>query len=358
MESFARKPAMGILDQRADNWFGVCEEYVAREFGKTVQFRRSPHGSHLNATLCVSEGGGDLRCFNLGVRTWDVMEDDEMYVQIALDGLVSVGYSLMDQADYGMVFKVGHPREVAELFHLLLNPAAHLKPEEECLYGERKLGEIAEFRILIPDGETWRIVDPSNLPQDTPEDFRKAFHLNLSREWNHFTSGATHAAWDFAGRWPDFVKSLPVATSLVRAGYVLDLDGYMKSAVNLAVVPPACPPSGDAFFDMLIIPSQEHVSSLYLREVFNHDKELGKRIEKAFSTSNGCETMMAAIKAIALHLPLENRRQIRLAAEQNAIRQWLLSVAERVATQRGGFSQADRNWHLAHALSQMRDTDV
>lgn len=347
---------MGKLDQLADNWFTVCKEYIVAEFGDTVQLRRSPVGGVVTTILGVPEAGGNIRCFNLGERTWDVMEDDAVHVDIAHDGTVSVGYSLEDQADQGMKFKVGHPREVAELLRLLDNPDSFLAlADAEIEYGGRKLGEIAEFHVLIPVGETWRVIDPSALPAEAPDEFRKAFYLNLTRDWDHFLAGETCEAWRFASRWPDFVKTLPLATPLAQAGYVLDPNGTMKSAVDYPVIPPDI---GQTFFDMMIVSAKKEVSSLYLRESVNGDKETGKKIQTAFTRGSGLETLMEAIKSVPIHMPVEIRHQIRIAAEHNAIRQWLLFVGERIANQRDCFfTMADKHWHLAHALDAMVDRE-
>lgn len=347
---------MGILDQRADNWFGICEEFVAKALGKGIQFRRSLDGSSVRTVLWVQAGGGNIRCFNLGERTWDAMEDDDIHVYIFNEGTIEVGYSLEDQADMGMRFKVGHPREVAELFHLLVNPDAYLAADKDVPSKVRKLGDLGEFHVLIPDGDIWRIVDPAALPQGAPDDFRKAFHLNLTRDWDHFLSGATCAAWDFAGRWPEWVKSLPNAAPHLRDGYVLDSAGAMKSSADYAVVPPAGPPGGEVFLQTLFKPLWPRVSSMYLREMINGDKEMAQIIQQAFNTTGELESLVVAIKAIPVNLPENIPDQIRIAAEHNAIRQWLLCVAGRLANQRGCYhTQGERHWHLAQALGEMVD---
>lgn len=347
---------MSILDQRADNWFGVCEEFVAGEFGKNVQFRRSPHGTHLNATLCVQDGGDDIRCFNVGERTWDNMEDDDIHVSIGHDGAVSVGYGLEDQIELGMNFKVGHPREVSELFHLLLNPAAYVKPDEECSYEEQRLGDLVEFRMLIPDGDTWRTVDPSALPAGTPNGFRMSLYAYLTLDVDLMSSGPKFEPCRYADQWPDFVKSLPAAAPEAREGYILDLHvGTMKSAVDFAAFPPT---GNEIELNVLIIPRSHAVSSFYLREAITGDKSLGKKLLKAFLAGGDLDEWTTAIKAFSIRLPVDVWPQVRLAAEQNAMRQWLLFMAEQVATQGGSYFQAERNWHLAHTLSRMLDHTV
>lgn len=344
---------MGMLDQRADVWLGVCEEFIHREYGKSNHLQRSLLGTDLNTRVSVVKEGGSLRFLNLNGPEWDVLEDDDMYINISHTGTVSVGYTFEGQADLGMFFKVGHPAEVSELFHLLLNPAAYVTPEEECEHMRRELGQLCKFHVLIPVGETWRIVDPMNMPVGTPSEFRKAFYLNLTRNWDHFVANETWEAWRFAERWPDFLKSLPVATDPLREGYIMGPDGDLLSAVDLAVIPP----SGKEFhFDMLIVPNRECVSSMYLRERLNGDKGFGKQINNAFREGQDLDSMMTAIKSVSLLLPKEIRHQIRLAAEENAIREWFLGVANQIATQRsvnGG--QRHKLWHLTHTLRQMLD---
>ena len=215
------------------------------------------------------------------------------------------------------------------------------------------MSDVAELHVLIPDGKTWRILAPSALPADAPEEFRKALYLNLTRDWDHFLSGATCEAGRFAGRWPDFVQSLPEATQQVRRGYVLAPDGKMNAAVELAVIPPG---GRETFFDMLIVPSKEDISSLFLRELLNGDKGIGQDIQKAFNAGNDLGTLMEAIKSVSMRLPVEIRHQVRIAVEHNAMRHWLLSICERIACQRGCFfTMAEKYWHLAHALGEMLD---
>ncbi len=356
-----REQNMGILDQRADNWFKVCEEFIVKEFGSRIQFRRTPDGSSLRTILGIAdipECKGGVPWYDVQQCKWGVVVDTDIQVNIHLDGSVSFGFwppHLEDDPRCVMEFVVEHPREVSELFSLLILPAKHVPPEGECPYGERKLGELGEFRVLLPDGETWRIVDPSALPADTPDEFRKSLYSNLALDFRQIFSGAGCEVCHFAERWPDFMKSLPVVSPQACAGYILDAHGNtMTSAIDLAVIPPD---GGETVFNVLMIPDAHAVSSLYLRQSITGDKELGQKIHKAFLTGGDLDAWITAIKAVPVRPPVEIRHQIRLAAEQNRIRKSLLKIADQVACQRDAYS-TERNWHLAHTLSQILDTDI
>jgi len=341
---------MAILDKQADNRFNTLEALVEAKFGGTIRFNHAAHGSWLSATIGL--GGGKNRCFNAGQRTWDVMEDDDVHVSISHNGMVFVNYSLEDQADCGMTFKLKHPQEISELLHLLVNPKEYLAAGDECSYRDFVLGDIAELVVLIPDGSGWRLLDPSALQANTPDEFRRAIHSNLTRNREHFHSGATCEAVRFAEKWPDIVSSLPDASQWLRRGYILDPDGDMKPAVDLAVTPPA---DSKTFADLLIIPARDKVSSLYLREYVNGDRDAGKKIRKAFTSAGGSlDAFIASFKKTAVRLPGKYQDQVRIGVEHNAIQQWLMYISERVALQRGCFyTRGEQHWHLAHTLSQM-----
>ena len=356
-----RELIMGILDQRADHWFKVCEEFVAQEFGNRIQFRRTPDGASVRTILGIAdipEWQGGVPWYDVQRCKWGVVVDTDIQVTIHLDGSVSFGFwppPLEDDLRCVMEFVVEHPREVSELFSLLIRPAKSAQAKEECLYGERKLGELGEFRVLLPDGETWRIVDPSAMPADTPDEFRKSLHSNLALDFDHIFSGAGVEVCHFAERWPDFMKSLPVVSPQACAGYILDAHGNnMTSAIDLADIPPD---GGETVFNVLMIPDAQTVSSMYLRQSITGDKALGEKIHQAFIVGGDLDEWIATIKAVPVRLPVEIRHQIRLAAEQNRIRKTLLKIADQVACQRDAYS-TERNWHLAHTLSQMLDTDT
>jgi len=342
---------MSVLEDKKDLFFSVAKEYVAKAYGSLIHLAISPGGSRMTAALGTLKNGGDIRCFNLGERTWDAMEEDDIHVNISHEGLVHVRYSKEEQLDRSMAFKVGHPREVAELFRLLVDPAHYVAPEEEVTFGTYTIGKIFDLYALIPDGATWRILDPAILPAETTMDFLKAFYFNLNRNWDNFTSGKTFEAFRFAERWPDFVRSLPLATEHLRAGYLLHPEGDLLSAVDLAVIPPS---ERSFFLAFLAVPSRNDVSSMCVRELLNGDTAICKGIRKSFTPAENLDAFIASIKATELHMPKEYRHQIRIAAEHSAMRQWLLHVAELVATQRGCYLMQDKaHWHLAITLHQM-----
>lgn len=343
-----------MLDQLADNWFGVCNKHIADELGKGTCLQRSGVGSRAYAGLCIPVGHSDVRCFNLGDRTWDVLKYDYMNVYVSHDGTVEVGYRHWDQADKSMCFKVGHPREVSELFQLLANPVTHLRAETDARNEPRKLSDIAEFHVLIADEKTWRIMDPASLPPETPEDFKKSLYCGVVRDWdNNFPLSETSVAWQDSARWQDFLTTLPLAAPFVEAGYFLDPDGNAESAVDHAVLPPT---TGVTTIDLLMVPRRSGVSSLYLREYLDGDKEASQKVREAFSMGSDFGTLMESIRCVELSMPIDPRDQVRIAAEHNAIRQWLSSVAGSLASQKGCFlTMAEKHCRLAYALGEMRD---
>lgn len=347
---------MGIMDKRADNWFGICEEFVSRAHGPGIVFRRSHAGESVDCVLATREGGGEMRCYNASENTWGEIEEDDIHVRVTMDGVVSIRYSKEENGDCGMRFRVAHPREVSELFHLLINPAGFVRPTDEDVGWEQyRLGDMATFHVALPDNGHWKIVDPLALPDDAPEDFRKALHLNLTRNWAHFLSGETCSAWEFSKRWPDFIQSLPDATAQLRESYLLDTENKMLSAVDYAVIPPMGPPTGSVYLNMLITPNPLAVSSLYLREQMSMDKQLAKEVESAFSSGDQLHDMMSAMQSVAMRAPTLHHK-IRIAAEQSAVREWVLGVSNRLAYQ-PGYSQRVNNAHLAHVLSRMLEND-
>ena len=344
---------MGKLDQLADNWFQVFDDCVAKELGRRINYRRSLKGSRVSTILGYTEGGGDMRCFNLDQRTWDVIENDDIQVDVECDGTVSVGYTLEDQASLGMTFRVEHPREVSELFSLLIRRAKHAPPMDDCPFAERKLGDVADIQLLLPDGDTWRVLDPSAIPEEVPVEFCKALYSNLMLDVDTIFSESFCAAWRFTQRWPGIVKSLPDAARQVCAGYILDPPaGTMKSAVDLAVMPPD---KEETMVQVLIVPDAEAVSALYLREALSGDQNLAQRLVKACLVKEGLDAWIQAVKGVAIHLPVELGQQVRIAAEANAVREWVRFMADKVAVRCGFPFQTEKNWHLAHTLSRMLD---
>lgn len=344
---------MGLLDARADVFFDVCKKTVAEKLGEAVVLYRSRTGSSLTGTVHVIPGGGAPRCFDAGRFKWVELEDDDIYLTVSHDGTVSVGYSLDDQADCGMSFKVGHPYEVAELCQLITRPSEYLATDEGAPWFECSLGDVFKYYALVPDGKTWRLLDLSALPEGMPKECVEAFYCNLNRDWDNFVSGKTFEAIKFQTHWPEFVQSLPDAKDELRGGYILSPEGDLTSAVDLTVIPPS---GKRLFFDLLVVPYKADVSAMYVRELINSDMDINREICKSFRPVGDLETFMATVKATKINLPRNVHTQIRLAAENNAISQWLLHVSVRLATQRGHFhSLAEKHAHLAHTLTLLLD---
>ncbi len=74
---------MGIQDQRKDAFFDGCMKYVTEKYGPSIRFEHVSDPTCLSTVLSVAPGDGDIRCFVPGDKTWKVMEDDDIHVNIA-----------------------------------------------------------------------------------------------------------------------------------------------------------------------------------------------------------------------------------------------------------------------------------
>jgi hypothetical protein len=343
------------MGHKEDLYFDICKEHVIKQFGADLVLNREADQSFLTIMKVTAQDGGKLHRFNENDMAWEGTDQDFTGWSIVQDGKVFVSYPEDEPEDGGMFFKVGHPREVSELLQLFVHPLSCVTPEEEAQYEMHQLGSVVDLFVPIPDGNTWRIFDTAALPPGEPDGFRNVLHLNLIRDWDRLMSGSTGEAFKICERWPEYVRSLPLATECMRSGYILDPDGGLRSAVDRLA---NAPTSNDLFLDMLVVPAKEGISAMYLRELLNGDVALCKEIRKAFGVDSSLDAFVAALKAITINLPRKYHHQIRIAAEHHIIRQWLLSISERLASQRGCFYLlAEKHWHVAHTLGQLLDLE-
>jgi hypothetical protein len=250
-----------------------------------------------------------------------------------------------------MTFQVGHPREVSELFHLLVNPALCITPGEEEAWSKRKLGDLVDFSILIPDGNDWRVMDLANPPVCVPQELHGQLFFNVSQDWDKLCMGKTAEAHKLAGQWADAIHALPSGGTQLLAGYLLAPNAGIRSGIDSAASGPAGNP---LFFDLLLVPKDKEVSSLFLRELLGRDRETGKAIRKAFAAATSLASLQANLAGVELYMPVKYHHQIRVAAEHIMIREWLRVVTECLVDQRDCYHvQDDRQWHQAHVFSQM-----
>ena len=342
---------MSSLDRKADLYLDVCQEFAIREFGDRAMLGREP-GQKIMTARVAPQDGSAIRCFEVGERVWeDMTEDFETGVVIVHDGKVSVSYPGQDVEHGGMIFQVGHPREVSELFHLLVNPASCIFSGEETAWSKRKLGDLVDFSILIPDGNEWRIMDLANTPGCVPQELQGQLFCNVVQDWDKLCMGKTAEAHKLVGQWTDAIHALPEAGVPLRAGYLLAPNAGIRSGIDSAASGPVGNP---LFFDLLLVPKDKEVSCLYLREILGRDRETGKAIRSAFSTATSLATLQANLAGVDLHMPVKYHHQIRVAAEHILIREWLRVVTECLVDQRDCYHvQDDRQWHQAHVFSQM-----
>jgi hypothetical protein len=342
---------MSSLDKKADTYLDLCKDFMISEFGETAVLDRAA-GSKIMTVRPAPRDGSPVRCFDMGERVWEEMtEDFETGVVIVHDGRVSVSYPCQDVEHGGMNFQVGHPREVAELFHLLVNPASCITPNEECAWGRRKLGDIAGFQILILDGNNWRIMDQANTPASAPADFLEKVFFSVVQDWDKLAMQKTLPARELVADCSDIVKTLPQATDQLKSGYLLTPMAGVYSPVDQIANGPAANPT---FLDLLIVPKGGETSCLYLREFLVRDKAMGKAIRDAFSSATSLATLLANLAAVELYMPVKRPHQIRVAAEHILIREWFRSITECLVESRGCYPvQGEQQWHLAYAMRLM-----
>lgn len=347
---------MGILDEKADVYLGLCNEFLVREYGRSGTLICLNGHPALSARCVAPDNGGHVKCFDVGTREWLEMEDGETNIIIMPDGKVFVSFPMEDEEHGGMSFSVEHPREVAELFHLIVHSYRCLVPGEEPRYVQRRLGDMAGFHALVHDGTTWRSVDLSAPPAGLPPEFVEAVRYSVIQDFDGFLHDKTFKVTGITERWPDAIRSLPDATAGLRSGYLLSPDGRCRPATELLTVPVD---ENRTYLDVLMIPKDASgASCLYLREMLDRDAQVGKAMRKAFEKPSSLPALNENLVGLTFPMPDTFDHQIRIAAENNQIREWLRHVAGCLADQRGlYFNQSDHHWHLAHSLKRMLATN-
>jgi hypothetical protein len=334
---------MDSLDAKKDLYLDICQEFIAKRFGKDPGVNREPSRSFMTAGMVTPDDGGTFRLFNQRDLTWEDSGFDFTNWSIVHDGKVFVGYSEDFEGEYDFFFKVGHPREVAELLHLFVQPASCFDAAPGASR-VAKLGELAAFHALIPGGNGWRALDLARLPSDSTADFRDAVGLSLTRDFDAMIKGRTCEAWKFAERWPELIAALPDAGPLIRAGYLLEPGLNVSDALDkLASEPRTTQP----FLPLLMVPSCEDVSCLFLREYLSGDRQAAGQRKNAFAEGKSLEQTHAALANVELSMPLALTDQIRLAAQVNLMRQRVMQEAECLAHTRAPFGELTATYRNA-----------
>lgn len=263
----------------------VCREFIDQEFEGRIHLTHNNGDVYLTAWhVAPAEGEGNNLFIYFGEDSeWQVMEDFEVFINSTRDGKVFVCYPLEHPDDgAGMYFKVGHPREVTELFHLFVHPKSCLEP----------------FAENGPDMRSHRLSDL----------FTFSVPPSGDAEWTS----------------PD-----------VRAGYLLTSEGRISCALDATAYEKE---GKDALRNLLLVPSAEGISYLYVRELLSRDVRIGKEIREAYAQAGTREELVAKLSAIEVVLPARYYLQIRLIAEQLVMRDVLGHLVGLLVSQPGDFS--------------------
>lgn len=326
---------MGILDHQKELYFDICQDYVYKRFGREPGLGRVPDRTFLTATMVTPEDGGKVVRFNESDLLWEDSGCVFTNWSIAHDGKVFVDYSDGDVDDDGMVFRVGHPREVSELFYLLVQPMSYFEAAvfESISW---KLGDLVNMYVLIPMGDGWRGLDLAHLPSNMPPEFWEMLGRNLVQNSDSIGSDQFCEAGKFAERWPEFISALPDAVPFLRAGYLADKYLNLRHALDWMVVGPR---ANTMFLKVLFVPSRDDISALYLREYLNGDRKAANQLRAAFAEENELGKVHDMLKNVTIRMPAALTDQIRLAAQLNLMRQRVLHAAAIVAHERAPFGE-------------------
>ena len=332
----------------------LCVGDLAKRFGKTfVQKHVRRYADEMLSLSCVEpEEGGNTGVFDMAAQEWVASGQDFAGWTYWAGGTVALSW-LNPRPEWGEgIFRVGHPREFAELVALLRQ---HLSALRAPLSDSRtvRLSQVADLYALLPGGrDGWRALDLKRLPKDMPRDMRKAVDRRLVQDYDTMTCGKTRPPPAFEETWPEAFGTLPAAAPLLREGYVLQKDRRAVRALDLASE------NGtglwNTFAPVLVVPRGEGVSAFFLREYLAGDRDAGAHLECAFSTENSLAEVAAWLARLPVTMPPDVAGQIRLAAQANLMRQRVLEAAARLAGGRMPFRETGtRHREAMRALNKM-----
>lgn len=315
---------MQDYDKLREKRFGLVEDFTAELLGAdAVPFgyidSNPEHLISLDIAACEE---GAFKSYDAGDDKWFDVDDFSACASLSRELALHIYFPLVENEGWGMDFKVEHPREVAELFQIVLKPASLTgSMGGPAASTEHLLGDLYDFRIVLPCARTWRMLDPAALPAEAGEDFRQT----LSDSFAFFVCGScipgdTIAASEFQSRWKDLLEELPAGEDGLKAGYFFDGAGRFTSAADLLAVDPG---TKRTRLDLLLLPRRSDVSCLYLRELIASDRDIIGRIDAALAASDSMDDAVRRLKTVAVELPSDYFAQVRMAAEYNAGREWL-----------------------------------
>jgi hypothetical protein len=308
----------------------LCAEFIRARFGD-VYDRELNARSDIMIFISVVEpyNGGNACVFDESKLAWVDSGQDFTSWMIWSDVTVSVGYLEPKTESGNWFFRLGHPREVAELLHLLRQSVDTLAaPLSESRIV--KLSEVADLYTLLPDGRSgWRALDLRRLPKGMPRDMRRAVDRRLVQDYDTMTCGKTREPPSLSEVWPEFFNGLPDAAPFLRAGYVLQKDRAATRALDLAFEDGAR--HWSTFAPVLVVPRGDGISAFFLREFLAGDRAAGEHLQYAFSLEHDLATVCALLRKLPVTMPSNLTDQIRLAAQSNLMRQGVLEAAFRLA---------------------------
>ena len=246
-----------------------------------------------------------------------------------------------------MDLKVAHPREALEFIDLLHRPVADFA-ERAVRISSRSLSSMADIRIILPYGGKWRAWNPAIASAKTNREFTEALQNCLWARESPLLARPVYAAAAICARWPEQVASMMDDESILREGYVLGASRVVTSAMELIIDSSA---EKSLFAKLLLLPKEGKGSWLYLREYLAGDIGAGAAIGSVITSLHSPDAFNIAVQNIMLQIPDDFMDQVRMAAEINMTRQWLLNEAERASKQRMEFnSLRDGYWAAADAL--------
>ena len=323
-------------------------QYIGHRYPDVQMCSRSRGGFLLVDGVAPSDHECPVR-YCPAQKRWYDSERDFCHLEIRPDGRVLVAYVDETDEDGAMDLQLVHSQEVREFIDLLHRPIADFA-EKTVRMSSQPLSSVADIRIILPCGGKWRAWNPAIAMVDMSREFALALLNCLRAGESPLLAKPEYAAAAICACWPEQVASLMDDESILREGYVL-CGGGVSSAMELAIGPPAKNPP---FAKLLLTPKDGKGSRLYLREYLAGDKDVGAEIGSTITSLRCLDAFNLAVRNIMLRIPDDFMDQVRIAAEINMTRQWLVGEAEWASRQRMKFNLLrDGYWAAADALNRV-----
>lgn len=337
---------MESFDMVEDLRLSFYAQYIGRRYPDIQMCSRSRGGFLLVDGVAPSDHECPVRYCPIQKRWYD-SERDFCHLEIRPDGLVLVAYVDETDEDGSMDLQVLHPREALEFIDLLHRLIADFA-ERTVRMSSRPLSSVADIQIILPCGGKWRAWNPAIAMADMSREFASALLNCLRAGESPLHAKPENAAAAICDRWPEQVASMVDDELILREGYVLSASRGVTSAMELAIGHPA---KNSHFAKLLLLPPKGKVSWLYLREYLAGDIDAGAAISSMFASLHSPEALNIAFRNIMLQMPDNVMDQVRMAAEINMTRQWLVGETDRALRRRTKIhALRDSYWATADAL--------